>query len=97
MQDIKKKSEQSKNPTSISRRERRKKLTRIKDTLHRGCGKKVYCGFDLPGKKKEPLTCDICKEIIYSCTSEVINGKIINYCKKTSCRDEINKIKKGLL
>jgi hypothetical protein len=94
MQDIKKKSEQSKNPTSISRRERRKKLTRIKDTLHRGCGKKVYSGY---GKGKwGDLKCHICGEKIYSCTIEVIHGKIVNYCNKTTCKDEVDKLKKGI-
>lgn len=95
MQDIKKKSEQSKNPTSTSRRERRKKLSRIKDTLHRGCGKKVYSGIGEGDWGN--LHCNICGEKIYSLTSEVIHGKIINYCNKTECRDEVDKLKKGIV
>jgi hypothetical protein len=89
MLDIKKKTEQATNPSDMSKRIRRKKLAHIKDTLHRGCGKKVFGGY---GEGKS-LICDICKEVIYSCTSEIIKGKIVNYCSKNSCREEVEKLK----
>lgn len=89
MKDIKKVSEGQKNPSDMNKRVRRKKLARIKDSLHRGLGKKVFGGY---GEGKS-LICDICKEIIYSCTSEIIKGKIINYCSKDKCREEVSKLK----
>jgi hypothetical protein len=89
MLDIKKKTEQATNPSDMSKRVRRKKLAHIKDTLHKGLGKKVFGGY---GEGKS-LICDICKEVIYSCTSEIVKGKLINYCSKDKCKEEVSKLK----
>jgi len=90
MKNITKLSEQSKNPSLLSKRERKKHLTTIKDTLHKGLGAKMFTGI---GEKK-PLICNVCGERIYSCISEVIKGKIYSYCNKKSCREKIEQIKR---
>lgn len=92
MKDIKKMAEGQKNPSDMSKRVRRKKLAHIKDTLHKGLGNKVFGGY---GEGKS-LTCDICKEVVYSCTSEVIKGKIVNYCSKNKCKEEVSKLKRSI-
>jgi hypothetical protein len=92
MNNIKKKTEQSRNPSEQSKKERRKKLARIKDTLHKGMGKKVFKG--IGEGNRGHLNCHICREKAYTLTSEVIHGIIVNYCDKTSCRDEVEKLKR---
>jgi hypothetical protein len=91
MNEFQKKQERLQNPKLRTKRERRKKLTIIKDTLHRGLGKKVFTGM---GEKK-PLICDICKEKIYKCISEVIKSKIYCFCDKSKCKEEIEKIRRS--
>ncbi len=77
MKNIKQLSEKSQNPTSLTKRERRKKFKIIKDTLHSACGKKTYSGI---GDKK-PLICDICKKRVFKLKTEIINTKLINHCE----------------
>jgi hypothetical protein len=90
----KKKQEKAKNVSGADKRRRRKAFTRIKDTLHKGLGSKAYSG--IGDGEWGRLHCNICGERVYSMTSEVIYGKIINYCEKIFCRDEIDKMKKGI-
>ena len=73
---IKKKIEQSKNPSSLTKRQRRKKLNVIKDTLHRGLGKKMFKGMG----ELQPHYCDICKERIYKTIVKTIGKRLITYC-----------------
>jgi hypothetical protein len=83
---------QKENECKTSKRERKKKFSKFKDVLHKNFGNKNSPGM---GECK-PLICTICGERIYSCISEVIGGKIHTYCDKTSCRDEISKLKRGV-
>jgi NAD-dependent SIR2 family protein deacetylase len=75
--EINKKKEISQNPTFKSKRERRKKFIKIKDTLHSGLGKKIYSGI---GEKKD-LYCDICGKRVYNITILTVDNKLTKVCK----------------
>lgn len=92
MNNLKKQKDKLQNPSHLTKRQRRKKLNVIKDTLHGGLGKKIFLGF---GNGKS-LICDICGSHIYECVSEIIKGKIYTYCDSSKCIEEINKFKKGI-
>jgi len=76
----KKKEDRSKNPTSKTKRERRKRFSKIKNVLHGGLGKRVFSGMG----DSEELYCDICKERVYSVKIEKVDGKFIRICKECS-------------
>lgn len=93
MKDIKKLQEIDRNPTRETKQKRRNHFRKIKDTLNRGLGKKIFGGWGT-GKN---LFCDVCKDRLTFSITESIDNRIYTYCSKVSCKDYINQIKKGVI
>lgn len=76
LKDIQKQN-QKQNECKTSKRERRKKFSRFKDTLHRNFGSPIFHGI---GEGKQPI-CDVCGVRAFVLTSKWIKGNIINFCE----------------
>jgi hypothetical protein len=78
MKDVKKLREQSQNPGSTDKKKRKKAFAKIKDTLHKNCGKPIFSGIG-DGK---PIICDFCKKEVQKATFK--DGKwCCQYCERT--------------
>lgn len=84
MENIKKKQEKARNVSGAEKRKRRKAFTRIKDTLHRGLGNKVFSGIG-EGKKS---SCDNCGKHESKFTSMVVKGIIVMLCEY--CKNKVD-------
>lgn len=67
------------NQLKTTKAERRKKLTRVKDTLHKGLGKKQFSGIG----DGEPLICDICGKRVTTIRIAPFEQWIVHYCPDT--------------